>query len=122
MTVALPSDLYTGRISKCGQKVVVVFEPVAGQQWSGPKNNLTLTVVDAFDNTDKTELGRTVLLSEKAWKEATGNQIINRFETWPIRWFFIDAEMQQNTAEGNHENSDGEGDNTGASDLHFFLI
>lgn len=110
MTVALPSDLYTGRISKCGQKVVVVFEPVAGQPWSGPKNNLTLTVVDAFDSNDKTEIGRTVLLSEKAWKEATGNSIINKFESWPIRWFFIDAAMQQDTAEGTHENSDGEGD------------
>lgn len=114
MTVALPSDLYTGKISKCGQKVVVVFEDLAGQKWSGPKNNLTLTVIDAFDRNDRTEVGRTVLLSEKAWKEATGNAIINKFESWPVRWFFLDAAMQQDTADGTHENTDGESEGGGS--------
>ncbi|EGG11077.1 uncharacterized protein MELLADRAFT_92508 [Melampsora larici-populina 98AG31] len=121
MTVALPSDLYTGKITKCGQRVVVIFENLAGQKWTGPKNNLTLTVVDAFDTNDRTEIGRTVLLSEVAWKEATGNSIINKFESWPIRWFFLDSAMQHETAEGAHENTNGEedGGSSGNSTMYY---
>ncbi|EGG01149.1 uncharacterized protein MELLADRAFT_79073 [Melampsora larici-populina 98AG31] len=110
LTVALPSDLNTGRFTKCGQQVVVVFDQLAGRPWQGSKNNLTLTVSDSFDSKGHSELDRTILLSEKAWKEATGNSIINKFESWPVRWFFLDAAMQQETADGQHENQNGEDD------------
>ncbi|KAG0145970.1 hypothetical protein CROQUDRAFT_715861 [Cronartium quercuum f. sp. fusiforme G11] len=100
MTVAFPSDLYTGK--------------------SGPKNKLSLTVVDAFHTHDRTELRRTVLLGEDAWREATGNSIINKFESWPIRWFFRDATMQHDTVEGDHENTDGEGDDASGNSTMFY--
>ncbi|KAG0144015.1 hypothetical protein CROQUDRAFT_65595 [Cronartium quercuum f. sp. fusiforme G11] len=110
LTISLPSDLYTGKINQCGQKVVVVFEPLAGQRWSGAKDNLTVSVTDSFKSDGHSELERTVLLSETAWKEVTGSSFINKFESWPIRWFFVDSNMQKETADGTHENQGGEDD------------
>lgn len=112
MSVALPFDFYDGGKDKCGARVVVVFESSAGKPWSGARNNLTLRVVDAFGSENSTDADQTILLSNTAWRIATGNSTVNSFESWPIRWYYVDAEYQNETMERYDESSDDDTDDS----------
>ncbi|EGG08005.1 uncharacterized protein MELLADRAFT_62280 [Melampsora larici-populina 98AG31] len=112
LTVTLPSELYLERFTKCGQKIVVEFENVGGQAWSGPKNNITLTLINAFDSQRRTEIGRTLMLSEKAWKEVTGNAVINKFESWPVKYFFVVSERDDKGQVNENGESESDGNST----------
>ncbi|KAH9813201.1 secreted protein [Melampsora americana] len=114
LTVTLPSELYLERFTKCGQKIVIEFEDVDIGQDSNPipKKNLTVTLIDAFDSPKRTEVGRTMMLSEKAWKEITGNSVINKFQTWPVKYFFIVSERDDKGQVNENGETETDGNST----------